>query len=174
MVWLPGKASVALSTGGLIGFLMISGQAPSQCWYLGVGLATAARLWPPPHTTIDSPAAPSFFGLLAVCQNLLAQASATIEKGSFLVLSFLLSSYFCTAVSPLHLLILLHPAKMKRHTQRKRVTFDRTYSSCSMYGCVLICIGFRNYREESPRVAFAFKSHTRFFWEKGKDASDSC
>lgn len=77
---LGGEASVAASARGLIDFLMIGGQAPGSCWYQGFGLAAAASLWPPSCTTIDSPPAPSLFGLLAMCRNPLAQSSATIER----------------------------------------------------------------------------------------------
>ncbi|KAI9513833.1 hypothetical protein NQZ68_039205 [Dissostichus eleginoides] len=38
--------------------------------YQGFGLAAAASLWPPPCTTIDSPPAPSVFGLLAMSRYL--------------------------------------------------------------------------------------------------------
>lgn len=129
VVWLPGKARVAASARGLIDFLMISGQAPSPCQYQGFGLATAASLWPLPRTTIDSPPAPSLFGLLAMCQNPLAQSSVTIERDHFrfiflallsllrsrllsLPLSFVLSLSVSSSSSAL--------AKMKRETQRKR------------------------------------------------------
>lgn len=56
--------------------------------------------------------------------------------------------------------------KGREEHREKEVTFDRSCSSCGMYGCVLICIGFRNYRGESQRVAAAFKSHTFSFWGK--------
>lgn len=128
VVWLPGKARVAASARGLIDFLMIGGQAPSPCQYQGFGLAAAASLWPPPRTTIDSPPAPSLFGLLAMCQNPLAQSSATIERDHFrfIFLALLLRLHSRLLSLPLsfvlflHLLILLRPAKMKREAQRKR------------------------------------------------------
>lgn len=124
-----------------------------------------------PRTTIDSPPAPSVFGLLAMCQNPLAQSSATIERDRF---RFYLPCSPLTSPQPSPLSPPLIPSlgvsssssaplKWREKRREKGVTFDRSCSSCGMYGCVLICIGFRNYREESPRVAAAFKSHTFFF-----------
>ena len=109
-----------------------------------------------------------------MCQNPLAQSSATIERDHFrfIFLALPLTSPQPSPLSP----PLIRPLsvsssssallKWREKHREKGVTFDRSCSSCGMYGCVLICIGFRNYREESQRVAAAFKSHTIFFWGK--------
>lgn len=107
----PWEGYVAASARGLIDFLMINGQAPSPCLYQGFGLAAAGSLWPPPCTAIDSPPAPSLFGLLAMCQNPLAQSSATIERDHFrfifLALFFLFLS--CLLSLPLSFVLSLSP-----------------------------------------------------------------
>lgn len=97
-----GSAGVAASAGGLIDFLMISGQAPQPtAGTRGLALAAAASplataahhyrlLTPSPRPPPTPPHPPSInpppFGLLAMCQNPLAPEScAAIRTGSFLV-----------------------------------------------------------------------------------------
>lgn len=66
------------------------------------------------------------------------------------------------------LLLLLRPAKRERERNRgererqREVTFDRSCSSCGMYGCVLICTGFRNYRGERVSELPLLSSPTHF------------
>lgn len=145
--------------------MLVPGVWPSRCC---LPLATAAH-----HYRLPPTPPPSLFGLLAMCQNPLALSSATKERDHFrfIFLALLTSPQLSPLSPPLILSLSVSTSssalqKWREKHREKGVTFDRSCSSCGMYGCVLICIGFRNYREESQRVAAAFKSHTFFSGER--------